>query len=66
MPECWSALGSYRVVKVARPIPAQELAAAPTPGPRFAGLDQRTAEQHAIDRLLAAWRRIVEENLFVR
>jgi putative DNA methylase len=48
---------------VAQALAGRALAAEPTPGQM---LDQRTTEQHAIDRLLAAWRRIVEENLFVR
>ncbi|MBN1287266.1 MAG: hypothetical protein JXB47_17840 [Anaerolineae bacterium] len=48
---------------VAQALAGRALAAEPTPG---AMRDSRTREQGAIDRLLAAWRRVVEENLFTR
>jgi putative DNA methylase len=48
---------------VAQALAGRALAAEPTPG---AMRDTRSAEQGAIDRLLAAWKRVVEENLFVR
>jgi len=46
---------------VAQSLAGRPLAAEPTPG---AVLDTRTHEQHAIDRLLASWRNLVEQNLF--
>jgi len=48
---------------VAQALAGRALAAEPTPG---AMRNTRTPEQGAIDRLLAAWKRVVEENLFVR
>jgi len=48
---------------VAQALAGRALADEPTPG---AMRDARTSEQGAIDRLLAAWKRVVEENLFVR
>jgi len=47
---------------VAQALAGRALAAEPAPG---AMRDTRTPEQGAIDRLLAAWKRVVEENLFV-
>ncbi len=47
---------------VAQALAGRALVAEPTPG---AMRDTRSAEQGAIDRLLAAWKRVVEENLFV-
>ncbi|MDZ7413264.1 MAG: DUF1156 domain-containing protein [candidate division KSB1 bacterium] len=48
---------------VAQALAGRALAAEPSPG---MALDARSREQQAIDRLLAAWKRVVEENLFVR
>jgi len=48
---------------IAPPFADRALASGSTPG---AMRDTRTPEQGAIDRLLAAWKRVVEENLFVR
>jgi len=48
---------------VAQALAGRALAAEPTPGVMR---DTRTREQRAIDTLLGAWRRVVEENLFVR
>jgi putative DNA methylase len=47
---------------VAQSLAGRTLGGPGTPG----GADQRTSEQHSLDRLLAAWRRVVEENLFTR
>ena len=46
---------------VAQALAGRGLAAEPTPS---ATLDSRTAEQRAIDRLMASWRNVVEQNLF--
>jgi len=54
-------VGQLRLV--AQALAGKALADEPHPG---AALDTRTKEQQAIDRLLAAWKRIIEENLFVR
>ena len=54
---------AVRLRLVAQALAGRALAAEPSPG---AMRDTRTPEQGAIDRLLAAWKRVVEENLFVR
>jgi len=48
---------------VAQSLAGRTLAAEPTPG---AMVDARTDEQRAIDRLLASWKRVVEDSLFTR
>ncbi len=52
-----------RLRLVAQALAGRALAAEPTPG---AMRNVRTREQQAIDTLLGAWRRVVEESLFVR
>jgi len=54
-------IGQLRLV--AQALAGKALADEPHPG---AALDTRTKEQQAIDRLLAAWKRIIEENLFLK
>ena len=54
-------VGQLRLV--AQALAGKALADEPHPG---AALDTRTKEQQAIDRLLAAWKRIIEENLFLK
>ena len=61
-------LVSFAGAPVALLLVAQALAGRALTGGANGGALQgnRTREQAAIDRLLAAWKRVVEENLFVR
>ncbi|MCZ7543291.1 MAG: hypothetical protein M5R40_07005 [Anaerolineae bacterium] len=51
---------------VAQALAGRALTGSPAPGGTGRLGEARTREQGAIDRLLAAWRRVVEENLFTR